>query len=279
MRIALGVEYDGSAYRGWEQQKNQVTVQQCIERALSRVANRPVTVVTAGRTDSGVHALGQVVHFDTDVERTPRSWIFGSNANLPGDVAVTWARVVADDFHARFSARSRYYRYLILNRTVRPGLMSGRVSWCYRSLNLEAMQNAAGFLVGEHDFSAYRATACQAKSPVRTVYRLTVERHMDLVMIDVEANAFLHHMVRNIAGVLMAIGSGKYEPRWAQDVLLGRDRRLGGVTAPADGLYLLAVRYPDHCDIPVAPTKHLVSRLTELFDPACDEPCRRDRQE
>jgi len=272
MRIALGVEYDGSAYCGWERQKNQVTVQQCIERALSQVANHSVSVVTAGRTDSGVHALGQVVHFDADVERTPYSWMFGTNANLPGDIAVTWARIVADDFHARFSARSRYYRYLILNRRVRPGLMSGRVAWCYRSLNLEAMQKAAGFLVGEHDFSAYRATACQAKSPVRTVYRLSVERHMDLVTIDVEANAFLHHMVRNIAGVLMAIGSGKHEPRWALDVLLGQDRRLGGITAPADGLYLVAVRYPDQCGIPDAPIEHRAGRVSELFGPGRGEP-------
>jgi len=243
VRIAIGVEYDGRAFHGWETQRNGRSVQQELERALARVADEPVRTVCAGRTDARVHALAQVAHFDCGAARTPRSWVLGTNSHLPGDVAVTWARAVGTDFHARFSARSRSYRYAILNRAVRPALLAGQVTWERRPLDAAAMARAATALLGEHDFSAFRASGCQARTPVRTLHRLEVWRRDDLVLLDVRANAFLHHMVRNLAGVLMAIGAGRERERWAADVLAGRDRSRGGVTAPPDGLYLTAVEY------------------------------------
>ena len=250
MRIALGIEYDGTGFVGWQYQDNGTSVQQVVEEALSKVANHPLRVVCAGRTDTGVHALGQVVHFDTTAERDLRAWVFGTNANLPKGVAVVWARTVNDDFHARFSARLRRYRYVIFNRDVRPTFLAWRVAWEFRPLDAERMGVAAQHLVGEHDFSAYRAAGCQAKTPVRTVRRIDVWRKDDLVMIEIEANAFLHHMVRNIAGVLMAIGSGEQSTQWSRDVLENRDRTLAGVTAPACGLYLLDVDYSPDFDLP-----------------------------
>lgn len=253
MRIALGVEYDGTRFYGWQSQPGTRTVQECVELALSKVADHPVRVVTAGRTDTGVHALGQVVHFDTDAAREDHSWVFGANANLPDDCGVVWARRVSDDFSARFSATARYYRYVIFNRAVRPGAFGSRVSWCYRPLAVELMQAAAHHLVGEHDFSSYRALSCQAKHPVRTVHRLDVARHGELVVIDIVANAFLHHMVRNIAGVLMTIGAGEHPPEWAREVLEARDRTLGGVTAPPHGLTLMRVEYPEAWGLPRLP--------------------------
>lgn len=231
------------------------TVQAELERALGRVAAHDVRTTCAGRTDAGVHAYGQVVHFDSTSDRSVRSWIFGANSNLPRDVSVTWAAPVESTFHARFSARSRHYQYLILNRSVRSALFRGRMTWECRWLDEWAMQAAADYLLGEHDFSAFRALSCQAKSPVRTVYRLEVRRCGEILLIDVVANAFLHHMVRNIAGVLMAVGVGKKDPKWAYEVLASRDRTCGGITAPADGLYLLGVEYPGHFGIPrVSPT-------------------------
>jgi tRNA pseudouridine38-40 synthase len=251
MRIALGVEYDGSDFAGWQLQEGKVrTVQGNVEYALSQVADHPLRVTCAGRTDAGVHATAQVVHFDTAAERSPRSWVYGANANLPKSVSVQWARSVAVDFHARFSAIRRRYRYVILNREMHPTFLSGRVAWDYRPLNEVLMREASRFLVGEHDFSAYRAQACQAKSPVRTLYELNVSRDGELVLLDVEANAFLHHMVRNIAGVLMAIGAGKRPPGWAREVLESRDRSLAGVTAPPHGLYLTGVAYPERFGLP-----------------------------
>jgi tRNA pseudouridine38-40 synthase len=251
MRIALGIEYDGSDFAGWQLQEGEVrTVQGSVEQALSQVADHPVRVVCAGRTDAGVHATAQVVHFDTDAERSMRSWVYGANANLPKTVSVQWARPVAEDFHARFSAVRRRYRYVILNREVRPTFLAWRVAWEYRPLSESLMQQAAQPLVGEHDFSAYRAVACQAKSPTRTLLELRVSRDRDLVILDLEANAFLHHMVRNIAGVLMDIGAGKQSPVWAREVLESRDRTLGGVTAPPHGLYLTGVSYPAHFELP-----------------------------
>lgn len=250
-RIALGIEYDGSRYCGWQYQDHSPSVQEKVETALSRVANHPVRVHCAGRTDSGVHAWGQVVHFDTAAVRETHAWVLGGNANLPADISVLWARPVTDDFHARFSAVRRQYRYRIFNRPVRPAVMAGRVSWEYRPLNIERMQAAARALVGEHDFSSYRALACQAKSPVRTLYRLDVTRQGELVSLDLEANGFLHHMVRNIAGVLMTIGAGEAEPGWAREILELRDRTLGGVTASPHGLYFVAAYYPDAFSIPV----------------------------
>lgn len=250
MRIALGIEYDGSGFRGWQVQEGVCTVQQAVQEALSQVADREVKVIVAGRTDSGVHAMGQVIHFDTEAERSPRSWVFGTNAHLPRAVSVVWARPVSEEFHARFSATARSYRYVILNRAVRPGLLSGRVSWYYRPLDTEHMRAAAAYLVGEHDFSSYRALSCQAKNPVRTVRRLDVTRHGELVVISIVANAFLHHMVRNIAGVLITIGAGEREPVWACEVLEARDRTVGGITASPEGLTLVAVDYPEGFGLP-----------------------------
>ena len=251
MRIALGIEYDGSDFAGWQLQEEEVrTVQGSVEQALSTVADHPVRVICAGRTDAGVHATAQVVHFNTRAERGMRSWVYGANANLPKSVSVQWARPVSDEFHARFSAVQRRYRYVILNREVRPTFLAWRVAWEYRPLNEALMRQAAQLLVGEHDFSAYRAVACQAKSPVRNLYELKVSRDRDMVILDLEANAFLHHMVRNIAGVLMDIGAGKQPHAWAGEILESRDRALGGVTAPPHGLYLTGVGYPAHFDLP-----------------------------
>ncbi len=254
MRIALGIEYDGSAFRGWQVQAHEPrTVQAAVETALTRVAAQPVRVVCAGRTDTGVHAVGQVVHFDTAVRREPRNWVLGANVNLPSEVAVTWARPVDDRFHARFAAVSRRYCYLILNRATRSSLLARRTTWEHRALDADAMRQAAQALVGTHDFSSYRAMGCQAKSPVRTLHDLDVTRHGELIALRVHANAFLHHMVRNIAGVLIAIGRGDRPVDWAAEVLALRNRTLGGVTAAPHGLYLEQVRYPAEFALPEPP--------------------------
>jgi tRNA pseudouridine38-40 synthase len=259
MRIALGVEYDGQEFCGWQSQKQDLpTVQGSLEAGLSTVADTPIKVICAGRTDAGVHACGQVVHFDTDIERKERSWIMGVNANIPKAISVLWTRSVSDDFHARFSALRRRYRYVIANRSVRPTFAEGRVSWDFRSLDETRMQQAANHLLGEHDFNSYRAAACQAHRSIRTIYHLQVKRKKDLVIIDIEANAFLQHMVRNIAGVLMAIGAGEQEVDWSRDVLDARDRTLGGVTAPPHGLYFMGVEYPPEFGIPQVPPTELV---------------------
>ncbi len=252
MRWVLGIEYDGSAFSGWQLQTGTRTVQGVVERALGCVADHPVRVHCSGRTDRGVHALQQIVHFDTRARRAPQAWVFGGNANLPAGVSILWARGIGEDFHARFSATSRHYRYLILDRPIRPAVAAGRVSWDYRSLDTDLMNEAAGLLVGEHDFTSFRAVACQARSPVRTLHRLTVERSGPMIRIDVEANAFLHHMVRNLAGVLMSIGAGERPPGWAAEVLAARDRTRGGVTAPPDGLYFVTARYPAIFSLPEA---------------------------
>lgn len=253
MRIALGIEYDGRPYCGWQYQDHSPSVQATLEQALSSVADQPIRVICAGRTDTGVHAAEQIVHFDTDVARDEKAWIRGTNVNLPKSISVLWARNVSDTFHARFSAVRRRYRYVIFNRDIRPAFLAGRVAFEYRPLNEARMQEAAQYLLGEHDFNAYRAVACQAKSPIRTVYRLDVTRKDELLLIDIEANAFLHHMVRNIAGVLMTIGAGEQTPQWAKQVLEGRDRSLGGVTGPPDGLYLMEVVYPEEFGLPRLP--------------------------
>ena len=252
MRIAMGIEYDGSSFRGWQRQSHDAnTIQQVVEEAISRVANHPVEVICAGRTDAGVHASAQVIHYDTVAVREPRAWTFGTTANLPKQVAVLWTKVMPDTFHARFSARRRAYRYVIFTRDVRPTFLANRVSWHYQPLDVARMQEAALSLLGEHDFSAYRAVACQAKSPVRTLHKLELSQQGPFIFIDVEANGFLHHMVRNIAGVLMAIGAGERPVDWSREVLEGRDRSLGGVTAPPGGLYLTQVGYPEEFDLPV----------------------------
>ena len=252
MRYALGVEYDGSEFFGWQTQRETPTVQESLEQALGRVANHPVRVVCAGRTDTGVHARCQVAHFDSEADRDPRSWILGANSNLPPSVGVRWLRPVDESFHARFSALARSYRYEILNRWVRPALDHGRASWQRRPLDHTAMHEAAQALLGEHDFSAFRSSGCKANHPVREMQRIGVSRDGDRVMIDVTANAFLYHMVRNLAGSLMDVGTGDRPVAWIAELLEGRDRRVAGVTAPPDGLYFTGVRYPASFGLPEA---------------------------
>ncbi len=243
MRFACAVEYDGAGFSGWQRQAHARSVQATVEQALAFVADHPVQVSCAGRTDAGVHATWQIIHFDTDARRSERSWLLGANANLPDDVRLLRVQPVDDGFHARFSAQARRYRYVILNRAVPSALLRHRVAWEHRPLEDAGMRRGARYLVGEHDFSSFRAVACQAKSPVRTVHRLEVTRRGDMVYLDVEANAFLHHMVRNIAGVLMTVGRGDRPAEWVDEVLRHRDRTRGGVTAAAGGLYLVGVRY------------------------------------
>ncbi len=250
MRVALGIEYDGTAYNGWQRQKTRTGVQSLVEDAISKVANKPVEVICAGRTDTGVHATSQVVHFDTHAERKERGWVLGINTSLPDDVCVNWATFVDDEFHARFSASSRTYRYLILNRFVRSALHRNRAWWVYEPLDDKAMQAAADHLLGAHDFSAFRAARCQASTPNREISRLQVSRSGDWLAVTVTANAFLQHMVRNITGVLVMIGRGDEEPFWAKSVLEGRDRTKGGVAAPPHGLTLIDVVYPTEFKIP-----------------------------
>lgn len=250
-RIALGIEYDGTDFRGWQTQQPSVrTVQSCLEEGLSKVANHPVQVICAGRTDAGVHGTGQVVHFDSAAPREMKSWVRGGNTNTPHDITVRWAQPVSDEFHARFSAVSRRYRYVIYRNGQPPALYRNHVTWNHRPLDVEKMREAAAYLLGEHDFSAYRCVHCQAKSPIKTMHDITLQEQGAVLVLEVHANAFLMHMVRNIAGVLMAIGAGKYPPIWAKEVLASRDRRQGGVTAPPFGLYLVEIEYPQQFDLP-----------------------------
>jgi len=252
VRIALGVEYDGSRFCGFQTQKSGVrTVQESLEKALSSVADHPVQIFAAGRTDTGVHADAQVVHFDTGAVRPAHGWVMGSNIKLPVDISVLWAREVPQDFHARFSAIGRTYRYFILNRMSRPAILAGRVSWVHRPLDAKLMHQAGQVLVGEHDFTSYRTVHCQARSPVRTLHSLKVIRHGDFVVMEVHADGFLHHMVRNIAGVLIAVGAGERPAAWAKEVLEHRDRTRGGMTAAPDGLYFHNVEYDLRYEIPV----------------------------
>ncbi|HUA25906.1 MAG TPA: tRNA pseudouridine(38-40) synthase TruA [Steroidobacteraceae bacterium] len=252
-RIAVGLEYDGTLYAGWQSQPTADTVQVLSERALGKVAAEPVSLVCAGRTDAGVHARGQVAHFDTAAARSMRAWTLGANSELPRDISISWVRPVPEHFHARYSAEARTYRYLIFNRASRSGLLARRATWVHRPLDAERMQQASAALLGEHDFSAFRAAECQAKSPVRRLQRLSVSRTGDWLTIEATANAFLHHMVRNIAGLLIKIGKGDAPASWAAEVLAGRERRLGAPTAPAQGLYLWSVRYPAAFALPGAP--------------------------
>ena len=252
-RIALGIEYAGAGYHGWQHQQGLKSIQSELTKALSFVANHPVELVCAGRTDAGVHACGQVVHFDHQQPRELKSWILGANSRLPDSISVSWAQQVSFDFHARFSATARRYRYIINNTKARPALFSGLQTWYYHPLDAEAMHAAAQCLVGEQDFSSFRARDCQSNSPYRHLQHIRVKRYGDLVVIDVQANAFLHHMVRNITGSLLAIGRGKYPVDWLADVLAAQDRRQADVTAPADGLYLIHVTYPHSLALPQRP--------------------------
>lgn len=249
-RIALAVEYEGSDFLGWQRCSHGPTVQAVVEDALSFVAGQPVTTMAAGRTDSGVHGLAQLLHFDAPVTRTMRSWVLGANTRLPRSVVVTWAGPVAADFHARFSARRRRYRYEILNRAVRPGLYHRFQTWERLPLDTAAMHAAAQALLGEHDFTSFRALSCTARRPVRSVHEVTVRRDGERVLIDIEANAFLHHMVRNIAGSLILIGRGEKPVEWLGQVLAACRRDQAGPTAPAQGLTFLGPRYPPGNGLP-----------------------------
>ena len=272
-RIALGVEYKGSRYRGFQRQRAGVpSIQESLETALSKVAGgAPVVLSCAGRTDALVHASGQVVHFDTPVTRSMHAWVMGANMNLPGDISVTWAKQMPAHFDARFSAMARRYRYVIYNDQIRPAHMAEEVTWNHRPLDIERMREAAKAFEGTHDFSAFRARQCQAKSPIKTIHHLQLLQHGRLIVIDVRANAFLHHMVRKFAGVLLTLGAGERPVEWAKEVLESRVRRTGGVTAHPYGLYLIQVDYPAEFELPeryLGP--HFLSGLVDVRN---DQPC------
>lgn len=250
MRIALGIEYDGTDFLGWQRLTHGNTVQGVLEQALSKVAAQPVEVTCAGRTDAGVHGRCQVVHFDAPVERGMRGWLLGATSNLPHSVAVLWAQPVAEDFHARFSARSRRYRYTIFNRPVRAALDARYVTWERLPLDAARMHDAAQALVGEHDFSAFRAISCQATHPRRCVLAVGVRREGGQVIVEIEANAFLHHMVRNIVGSLLPVGRGEQPVEWIAGLLAGRNREVAGPTAPSSGLTFIGPRYEAHWGLP-----------------------------
>ena len=249
-RFALGLEYDGSGFAGWQSQQHAPGIQSTVEAALSAVADHPVEVYAAGRTDAGVHAAIQVVHFDTSADRSERGWTLGANTHLPQTVSALWTRAVPDAFHARYSALARTYRYVILNRLPRAALMHQRVCWVRYALDHERMHAAAQVLVGEHDFSSFRDAECQSHTPIRRLECIRVERSDDVVTVTVTANAFLHHMVRNIVGVLIAIGRGERGVEWCGRVLATRDRRQAGVNAPPGGLYFAGIRYPAGLNLP-----------------------------
>lgn len=252
-RIALGLRYDGTDYHGWQIQESLSTVQGAVEKALSAVANHPVHVTCAGRTDAGVHATAQTIHFDTGAHRSDYSWVFGANSNLAHSISVLWAKPVSADFHARYSATARRYRYILYNHEIRPGIVRKAVGWYYRPLDERLMVAGAKHLLGEHDFSSFRGSDCQAKTAVRTLHQIEIFRVRRMVVIEVQANAFLLHMVRNIVGVLLAIGAGQRSPEWARQVLEARDRTQGGMTISPTGLYLVEVNYPAEFQLPRTP--------------------------
>lgn len=251
MRIALGLEYEGASFAGWQTQPHGNTVQDALERALAKMAGVPVRTICAGRTDAGVHATAQVVHFDSPVARPETAWVRGLNAHLPASVAVRWARRVADDFHARFCARSRSYRYVLYNHAVRPALLHGRVGWFHLPLDVDAMRAAAALLVGERDFSAFRAAECQAKSPVKALLRAEVWREGDYILFEFRASAFLHHMVRNMVGALVHVGKGAQPPEWIEALIVARDRSRAAPTFPPHGLYFCGVEYEARWQLPM----------------------------
>ncbi len=250
MRLALGISYNGQAYQGWQSQLSGQTIQDRLELALGKFSAHKVSTLCAGRTDAGVHGLMQVVHFDTRLDRTTSSWVRGTNSFLPRDIAVQWAHPVPDEFHCRSSALSRRYAYVLLESPVRPSIDHGRVGWVFTPLDLGAMQQAARHLMGEHDFTSFRASACQALSPVKTLQSIDITRRGAYWRFDFEANAFLHHMIRNILGCLLLVGQGKQPPQWLQEVLLKRDRDAAAPTFSPDGLYFLGPRYAAHWGLP-----------------------------
>ena len=250
MRIALGVEYDGSEYFGWQSQAGGSTVQDAIQLALSQIACAPLTVIAAGRTDSGVHALEQVIHFDTDIDRPLSAWVRGVNALLPRSIAILWAHAVPEEFHARFSAQARSYQYVLINRPTRSAVHHGKAGWFHTPLDVPAMRQAAQYLLGEHDFSSLRAAECQAKSPVKNISQLEIQQQGDTILFDLTANAFLHHMVRNIVGCLVYVGKGKHPPEWMKEVLEARQRSAAAPTFAPDGLYLRGIKYDARFGLP-----------------------------
>jgi tRNA pseudouridine38-40 synthase len=244
MKYAIAVEYDGRSYYGWQIQKDLPTVQAALEMALSQIAGEMIQVHAAGRTDAGVHGARQIVHFETQANRPLTAWVRGVNSFLPDSIAVLWAKAVPDDFHARFSAFARHYRYLLLNHPVRPALWSGRMGWVFNELDFPAMQAGAVHLLGEHDFSSFRAAECQAKTPLKTMTRASLHKEGNLIICDFSADAFLHHMVRNIIGALLHIGKGSASPDWMAELILAKDRTYAPPTFMPDGLYLAGVSYP-----------------------------------
>jgi tRNA pseudouridine38-40 synthase len=250
MRLALALEYDGRGFCGFQSQSARCGVQDALEHALREIAQRDVVAIPAGRTDAGVHATSQIVHADVPDERPLSAWVRGVNAHLPGSVAVLWAHAVPDAFHARFAARARHYDYLLLARPERPGLMSGRVGWYHRALDAGAMREAASLVTGRHDFSAFRAAECQAKSPVKMLQRFDVDAEGDLLRFSLSADAFLHHMVRNLVGALVTIGAGKAAPDWMRELLEARDRTRGPATFAPDGLYFAGADYDASFGLP-----------------------------
>jgi len=248
-KYALGIEYSGSEYSGWQRQVNADSVQSTVEKALSRVADHDITLYCAGRTDKGVHAIEQVVHFETSSDRVTRAWVFGSNGYLPPTIRINWAKQVPDDFHARYSAISRRYRYIIYNASQPSGLFHNRCVWIKQDLNIDDMQSAADHLLGQHDFSSFRASGCQARHPVREIKSIKISKEGAFVYIEVDADGFLYHMVRNIVGSLLKVGKGQAATSWIKELLTARDRTRAAATAPAHGLYFMAARYPEEYEI------------------------------
>ncbi|MDX8385223.1 MAG: tRNA pseudouridine(38-40) synthase TruA [Gallionella sp.] len=261
MRIAIGVEYDGRSFHGWQSQPDGNTVQDILQLALGQISGSPTAIAAAGRTDTGVHALEQVVHFDSDADRPLTAWVRGVNALLPDTISVRWAHPVPDEFHARFSAHGRSYRYLLLNRATRSAIHAGKAGWFHAPLDIEVMQSAARDLLGEHDFSAFRAAECQAKTPVKNLRQLDIRQHGDMIVFDLSAGAFLHHMVRNIIGCLVYVGKGKYSPDWLTEVLASRDRSLAAPTFSADGLYLRHIQYDAKWELPQMENNTMLGEL------------------
>lgn len=252
MRIALGIEYNGHGYYGWQYQPGLPTIQGALEEALSKIANEPIYLFCAGRTDASVHATGQVIHFDTRAKRHIDAWIWGANSYLPPSIVVRWAKQVDYHFHARFTAVARRYRYIIFNHPIRPAILSNRVTWHYYPLDVTSMQDAIPYLLGEQDFSSFRSSQCNSKTPMRCVLDCMIKRQGDYVILEIEANAFLHHMVRNIVGVLFKIGEGLKSSAWMEEVLKSKKRTAAAETAPPDGLYLIQVKYPKPYVFPTA---------------------------